>query len=116
MNTKKIVFDCILVFTLLAVGISAYFIMRSFSEEGNSVRVLVDGEEVGRYSLSVDGEFVLNGGTNILKIEDGKAYMIYGSCNEKPSMKCTTQGKISRELESIDCLPNRVRVEIVAGK
>ena len=111
-RNRVFIYDLILVLLLLVVGLSALFIFKAVTKEGNSVRVLIDGELVARYSLSVDGEYSINGGTNILKIENGKAYMIYADCNENPDFKCTRQGKISKELESIDCLPNRVRVEV----
>ncbi len=112
-NGKRVfIYDLFLILALLVIGLSALFIFRACTKEGNYVRVLIDGELVARYSLSVDAEYTLNGGTNVLKIEDGKAYMIYADCNENPGKKCTRQEKIHRELQSIDCLPNRVRVEV----
>lgn len=113
---KKILFDCILVLTLLTVALSAIFIMKSHTDTGDFVRVSVDGRTVAEYPLSRDGEFVLNGGTNILKIEGGRAYMIYGDCHENPSKKCTSQPPISAELEIISCLPNKVLVEVIIKK
>ena len=113
---KKIIFDCILILALLIAAFSAIFIMKSHTDTGDLVRVSVGGKTVAEYPLSEDGEFVLNGGTNILKIEGGRAYMIYGDCNENPAKKCTTQPPISGELEIISCLPNSVVVEVIVKK
>ena len=113
---KKILFDCILVLALLIAAFSAIFIMKSYTDTGDCVKVSVRGETVAEYPLAEDGEYVLNGGTNILKIEGGRAYMIYGDCNENPSKKCTTQPPISGELEIISCLPNGVTVEVIVKK
>ena len=74
--------------------------------------VKVDGKEVARYSLSEDGEYELNGGTNILRIEDGKAYLTDATC---PDHLCVNQGKIDQTGETITCLPNRLTVTVVGA-
>ena len=91
---------------LLVLGV---YLMR---EEGNSARVEVDGVTVGEYPLSVDGNFPLNGGTNVLVIENGEAYLSYSNC---PDHLCEGMGKIRYVGESIICLPNRVAVKIVGN-
>ena len=112
---KKIIFDCILIAAILLIALSAIFILRACREEGNFVRVSVGGEVFAEYPLDKDGEYVLNGGSNVLKIEGGYAYMIYGDCHEDDSKKCTVQPKIPNEfdMQFISCLPNRVFVEII---
>ena len=107
---RKIILDVILVVTLLAVSLSAFFIFRAFREEGAVAVVTVDGKLVAEYPLSQDGEFSLNGGTNILVIKDGEAYMLTADC---PDGTCVRKGRISYTGEDITCLPNRVRVEIM---
>lgn len=47
--------------------------------------------------------------TNILQIKDGKADMIKAQC---PDHLCVHQKAISKEKETIVCLPNQVVVEI----
>ena len=81
-------------------------------EEGAYVVVTVYGEEVARYSLSDDGEYELNGGTNVLKIENGEAFMIRANCPTQGSTRCTHQGKISKTLEAILCNANGVIVTV----
>jgi hypothetical protein len=108
---KKIIADLILISALLLVALSVFLCIELTREAGSYVRVTVDGVECARYSLSDDGEYVINGGTNLLVIENGKAYMKYADC---PDGLCVQQGEKSRSGERIVCLPNRVMVEIVS--
>ena len=109
-GNKKVLADVILVLSLLLVGLSVFLIIALTREAGSFAVVSVNGDEVARYSLSKDGEFSLNGGTNILVIEDGRAYMSDASC---PDRLCVHQGKKNHTGERIVCLPNRVMVEII---
>lgn len=109
---RKFLYDIILVLALLLVGISVFFIVELSRSEGVLVRVSINGETAAEYSLSDDGEYSLNGGTNILVISDGEAYISEASC---PDGLCVNQGRVSRSGERIVCLPNRVIVEIVGG-
>ena len=107
---RKFLYDIILVFALLCVGLFVFLIVILSREDGLAVRVKAEDTTVGEFSLSEDGEYSLNGGTNILVIKDGKAYMKEASC---PDGLCKRQGKISHSGERILCLPNRVVVEVL---
>ena len=107
---RKFLYDIILTLAFVVVGISAFFTIRLLRDEGSAVRVQVNGETVGEYSLSENGEYSLNGGSNILVIEDGYAYIKKASC---PDHLCVRYGKISLSGEQIVCLPNRVSVEVL---
>jgi hypothetical protein len=78
--------------------------------EGAYAEVTVDGQTVGKYPLALDGTYTLNGGTNILTVEDGYAYMSSSSC---PDHICENTGRIRHVGQTIICLPNRVTVTIV---
>ena len=106
----KLISDAVLILVLLAASLLSIFMIKAFSEEGNYVRVSVDGETVCEYPLSEDGVYSLNGGTNILVIKEGEAYVSEASC---PDGLCVYQGKISLVGERIVCLPNRVMAEVV---
>ena len=110
MNKKKLFGDLILIAALLAVGVLVFFIIELTKSAGDTVNVTVNGELVAEYSLSDDGEYSINGGTNILIISDGKAYLKEASC---PDKLCVNQGKISMSGERIVCLPNKVMIEIL---
>lgn len=108
---KRYIYDIILVAALLAVFLSLFFFTYK-KDVGNVAEVFLDGELVATYSLLQDGEHVIGDGSNILKIEDGKVYMLYADC---PDGWCKGQGKISLMGERITCLPNRVMIIIEEG-
>ena len=101
--------DLILIGSILLVIAIIFAVTSLTKEEGAYVVVKVDGKEVGQYSLAIDGEYELNGGTNILKIENGKAYLIEADC---PDHLCVKQGKIDQTGETITCLPNKLTVTV----
>ncbi len=110
MNKKKqLIFSTVLAVFLIAVSLTVYFIVEASRDAGAFVRVSVNGAAITDYPLNTDGEFELNGGTNILVIEDGKAYMKYADC---PDGLCKNQGKIHLSGERIVCLPNKVLIEV----
>lgn len=107
--SKRYVFDIILIVLLLSVFLSLFFWLNRDKEKGAVAEVYIGDRLAVSYPLDRDGEYVLNGGSNILKIEDGEAYMIYADC---PDGWCKNQGKISRSGERITCLPNKVMIMI----
>ena len=109
-NGKKYIFSAILIISLLALGICSYFIIEATKEEGAAVIVSVDGREVAEYSLTTNGEYELNGGTNILVIENGYAYMKSADC---PRQICVNRGKINRTNERIECAHHRIIISVI---
>jgi hypothetical protein len=108
--------DLILIGAILAIALVAFAIVQMLSEDGAYVSVRIDGKEVATYSLSIDGEYALNGGTNILKIENGEAWMLDANCPTRGQTRCTAQGKISKTTESITCEPNKLVVIVRGGE
>jgi len=113
LGNKKLLADSILVASLLFVALSVFLIITLTRKDGAFAVVSVDGDKVAEYSLAIDAEYPLNGGTNILVIENGRAYMKDADC---PDRLCVHQGKKSHSGERIVCLPNRVMVEIVGDE
>ena len=105
--------DIILIASILIVAIAFFLIVELTKEEGAGVTVKVDGVKVAEYSLSKNGTYPLNGGTNILVIEDGRAYLTDANC---PDKLCVHQGKISRTGETITCLPNKLTVTVFGAE
>ena len=101
--------DIILIASILAIAIALFLIVELTKEEGAGVTVKVDGVKIAEYSLSANGTYPLNGGTNILVIENGKAYVTDANC---PDKLCVHQGKISMTGETITCLPNKLTVTV----
>ena len=109
-SKKQIIADLILVFVTLTVALSVYLFVESSREAGSYAEVLLDGGRVAKFALSEDGEYVLNGGTNTLVIEDGRAFITNADC---PDKTCERSGRISLVGERIICLPNKLEVRIV---
>lgn len=109
---KRIFADIVLICIFLVLALSVFLIVELTRREGAYVIVSVDGGEVCRYSLSEDGEFLLNGGTNTLVISGGEAYISEADC---PDGLCVSQGRISRTGQTVVCLPNRVMLRIVGA-
>ena len=102
--------DIILVVLILFVAGGVWLLHEVLKDAGSGVAVIrVNGEIEGPYPLSEDREISINGGTNILRIRNGKAKMIEADC---PDQLCVNQRAVSADNESIICLPNKVIVEI----
>jgi hypothetical protein len=118
-NAGKIRNDIILIVILLAVALLIYIGLRVFpgkSDGAAEVLVTVDGAEYGRYPLAeeiTENIELADGAYNILVIQNGKADMTEASC---PDKICVNHRAISRQNESIICLPNKVVVTIENGE
>lgn len=80
-------------------------------EEGSTLRISVDNEIYGTYSLLEDQEITI-GETNVCRIENREAVMISGQC---PDQVCVHSNPISKKGETIICMPNRVVLEVMDG-
>lgn len=89
----------------LSTGVSAVI--------ANQLTIKVNGEIEGTYSLSEDREIKINDGSNVLQIKNGKAKMIEADC---PDKLCMHQKAVSKNHESIICLPNKVVVEVESSE
>ena len=105
----------LIVVAVIIIVIALCFFLRKDAEGGRAV-VTVDGEEYGQYPLSEEQEIpivIAGRETNLLIIKDGKADVTEADC---PDQICVNQKAISKEHETIVCLPNKVVVEILGGE
>ncbi len=105
--------DWILAGAVLGLAV-IWLLIRTFfwNEKGERVQVTVDGEIYGEYSLNEDKTIKINE-TNVLRIRDGSAKMTEADC---PDQICVHQRKISKDGETIICLPNKVVVTVCSGE
>ena len=109
MKKKEILFIAgILVFSLILWAVTAYFRRGTC----NFIRITVNGEEYGTYSLAEDREISVNG-TNVCEIRNGRAKMTKADC---PDHLCMRQSAIGDQGGTIVCLPNRVVIEGVSDE
>lgn len=111
--TKKYRLDVIVIAAILLLSLFLVLAVFLTRDEGSVAVVEIDGAEAGEYPLSADGVFPLNGGTNVLVIENGTAYLNYSSC---PDHVCERTGKIRYVGQAIVCLPNRVTVTVTGDE
>lgn len=112
-NTKRN--DIILVLILLVSALLVWLCLSLFSPSGDWVVVTVDGWETERYPINEDRRVRLesDGGYNILVIKDGIADVVEASC---PDGLCVDFHPISKDGETIVCLPNKTVVSVEAGE
>ena len=110
---RRLTADLLLAVFLVVFALSALFLFRACREAGDVVVVSVDGETVAEYPLGAPGVYSINGGTNILRIFGGEAFIESADC---PDGLCVRSGKISLRGDRVVCLPNRVMIEIRGGE
>ena len=108
-QTPRLRYDLILIGALLVISLGVLLITTLTRREGGYVEVEQSGQIVATYSLSIDGEYSLNGGTNILVIEGGAAYLKDANC---PDKTCVKTGKVHYVNQSIICLPNEISITV----
>ena len=111
-SRKKLLRDIILIVAVLFAGVVLLIVTGSRGKAGSYAVVMVRNNETARYSLSTDGIYTINGGTNTIEIKDGKVRMTEAEC---PNHLCVRQGWISFSGQSIVCLPNELSVTITGA-
>ena len=116
MNRKFGIRDCLFLATLFLSGLVLTAAVYCFSDNGSEITVTVDGRLYGTYALSNPQEIPieLDGRVaNMVVIEAGAAHMEDADC---PDKLCVHQGAISRDGQTIVCLPHKLVVEVVGGE
>ncbi len=111
--------DFILIAGGLALALIAYLGVSFFQSAGTKdaeAVVLIEDVELGRYPLDTDITKKIelpDGSYNILEIKDGEARITEASC---PDKICVNHRAVSKQNQSIVCLPNKVVIEIQNGE
>lgn len=111
---NDIIFIVVLLLSVSVLGLFFYL----FRGEGDRVVVTVDGNVFGTYSLTEDIIVEIRTGEqdaelNRLVIKNGEAYVETATC---PDGICAGHKPISREGESIVCLPHKVVITVYAAE
>lgn len=106
LNLKKKEKYFILGILVLAIVL---WISMSYFQKGShqTIRITVDGEEFGTYSLAKDQIIKIND-TNVCEIKDGSVRMTWANC---PDHLCIHQRAVDENGGIIVCLPNRIVIE-----
>lgn len=105
--------DAIFIASLLILAAVLYLFFVFGRDEGGFAVVTVDGVVTNKIPLDQNGDYELNGGSNVLRIENGAACMIEAAC---PDHICVDTGEIRYEGQMIVCLPNHLVVTVEGVK
>ena len=104
--------DILLAGGIVLVALVMLLVMHVTGEtKGDQVQITVNGEIYGTYPLEKDQTIEVTEGEfhNVIRIEDGQAYMEEADC---PDGYCKRQGTISQVNETIVCLPHKLVAEV----
>lgn len=106
--------DIILVTILLILAIVSYNVIKYINNEnGAQIQVVIDGEVSETFPLDEDITYkiiISSTDYNLLIIKDGAASIIEATC---PDELCVKQKEITKNGESIICLPNEIVIRVV---
>ena len=108
MNRNVRIWDLVLIIALVALCTVPLWFP---SSEGAYATVSVDGAIVTRLPLSEDTSLRLEDGT-LLVVRDGSIWVEESQC---PDGLCHEMGRISKEGQTILCLPNRISI-VISGE
>jgi hypothetical protein len=108
---KKNDFFLIGIVLLVSFALMGWHYLKTDSGKG-SVVVTVDGEHYGTYDLDTEQTVNIQG-TNTLQIKNKSAIITDADC---PDKICVYHKPITRNGESIICLPNKIVVSIEKGE
>ena len=96
---------------LIAVAILAFQLLKA-PGDNTEVKVSVQGKVYGTYRLTQNQTIHIDDKNTVI-IEDGTARMEWADC---PDQICVNHKAISKNGESIICLPHAVYVEVISDQ
>lgn len=116
-QNKKRRNDIILIAVIIALAALIFFLINSFSSNGNKVIIEQNAKQIATLDINKNQEYNIydkDGSIcNTVIINGGQASMKYANCKDKI---CVNHNKISKNDETIICLPNKVVVTVVSNK
>ena len=109
MKKKELTFIISIVVFALVLWAGMYLVRQGHY---GSIRITVNGEEYGTYSLSKD-QVISIGDTNVCEIKNGEVKMTEADC---PDHLCMKQKAVDSTGGTIVCLPNKVVIEGEKGE
>ena len=111
---KKRKKDLIFIFSILIVAVFLLLIQRVYGNaqgEADMVKITVDQKLYGTYALNKNQTITIQNdlGINTIQIQNKDVWMEEADC---PDGYCKEQGHISKNKQTIVCLPHKLVVEI----
>ena len=111
-NMKRLIRnDAILIAVIAVVTVVFALVYFGMQKDGGNAHVIKNGKEIAVYSLNENMTVPITdeNNTNVLVIENGKAYISHADC---PDKICVNHRPVSKTGETIVCLPAKLVVEI----
>ena len=111
---KKMKADAAVIGCVLMVAILFLIIQNLPFHEAGEVHIMKEGQMIGNYSLTEDKTITVpwdEEGYNLVLISEGTVRVCDADC---PDKLCIRQKEISKNGESIICLPHKLVVQIVS--
>lgn len=102
--------DLILLSALLLTSLLIFAVIRLVTPRGTVAVISVDGIPTARLPLKENTTFDLNG-THTVVVRDGKVFVESAPCRDQI---CVRHAPVSREGETIVCLPYHVTITVTA--
>ena len=111
---KKRKKDLIFIFSILIIAVFLLLIQRVYGnaqDEADMIKITVDQKLYGTYDLNKNQTITIqnDSGINAIQIQNKKVWMEEADC---PDGYCKEQGHISKNKQTIVCLPHKLVVEI----
>ena len=107
---KKI--GAVIICAVVAVCLAWIFLQDKVTVSGNVAEIRVNNEVVQTLDLNRNTRITLQGKNNItlvIVVDNGSVYVESSEC---PDKICVNKGRISKEYETIVCLPARTIIEV----
>ena len=103
--------DYILIASLIIISVSWIALLIFSKQQGDKVVVRINNDIVYTCPLNEDNEYLLEHGDdyNLLIVKDGEATIDDANC---PGLDCVKSASISKDGESIICIPHSLIVTI----
>ncbi|MCJ7965922.1 MAG: NusG domain II-containing protein [Eubacterium sp.] len=112
MKLKK--YDIIAIICVAVIVIISYITVNLLrNDEADTVVIYVDGKIEKKLDLNKNQEYKVNvdNGYNIIRIKDKKVRIKESDCSNQT---CVNMGTISKDGQTLICLPHKVEVTIVS--
>ena len=111
---KKRKKDLIFIFSILIIAVFLLLIQRVYGnaqDEADMIKITVDQKLYGTYDLNKNQTITIQNdlGINTIQIQNKDVWMEEADC---PDGYCKEQGHISKNKQTIVCLPHKLVVEI----
>ena len=102
----------VIIAIIIIICLAWIFLQNKVTVSGNIAEIRVDNEVVQTLDLSKNTKITVQGKNNITLVIIVDNNSVYVESSECPDKICVNKGRISKEYETIVCLPARTIIEV----